>query len=68
MIHSTQVLVWERKGIISDRLGVEKLISWHPKIRTARLVETSPSSPTACLKHKNQMMPREQQKRGVSMQ
>lgn len=58
----------ERKGIISDRLDVEKLISWHLNIRTAMLVETSPSSPIACLRHKQQLIPGEQHKRGVSTQ
>lgn len=58
--------LYERKGIISDRLDVERLISWHPNIRTALLVETSPSSPAACLLHKNQLMLREWQKRRLS--
>lgn len=60
--------LYERKGIISDRLDVEKLISWHSNVRTATLVETSPSNPGACLKHKQQLMPGEQHKRGVSIQ
>lgn len=59
--------LYERKDIISDSLDVEKLISWHPSVRTAMLVETSPSSPVACLEDKQQLMPGEQRKRTAAV-